>query len=178
MRKRNINWLVSAFISLMMLLAFCPTTTAFADKQIIVFIPINETVLIPGDENPCGFDIVGHFEGRVKLTFSPDNPDLLVAEGDHLHGSFTNPENGKSISFITAQQISFSTSSDGTSITVTITGLQGRITAPGEGLVTADVGRIVLLFPCLDFQCAPAVVFSAGRFDGGPFPLACHLLAN
>lgn len=178
MRKRNINRLVSASISFMMLLAFCPITTASADKQIIVFIPIDETVLIPADENPCGFDILRHLEGRVKLTFSPDNPDLAVAEGDHLHGSFINPENGKSVSFIVANRVSFSTSSDGTSITVTITGLQGRITAPGEGLVAADVGRIVLLFPCLDFQCAPEEVFSAGRFDGGPFPLACHLLAN
>jgi hypothetical protein len=172
------NRLVSASISLMMLLAFCPMTTAFADKQIIVFIPIDETFLFPGDENPCGFDIVQHIEGRVKLTFSPDNPDLLVAEGDHLHGSFTNPENGKSISFIVANRVSFSTSSDGTSITVTITGLQGRLTAPGEGLVAPDVGRIVLLFPCLDFQCAPEVVFSAGQFSFGAFPLGCHLLAN
>ncbi len=178
MRKRIMNRLVSASISFMMLLAFCPMTTAFADKQTIVFIPIDETFLIPGDENPCGFDIVQHVEGRLKLTFNPDKPDLLFAEGDHIHGTFTNPENGKSISYIGANRLSISTSSDGTSVIATLTGLQGRITAPGEGLVTADVGRIVFLFPCLDFQCAPEVVFSAGRLDGGPFPLACHLLAN
>ena len=124
MRKR-ITWpLLPAAVSLMALLTFCPLTPVSADKPTIVFIPVDETFLIPGGDNPCGFDIVEHVEGRVKLTLDSDNPhQALFAQGDHLHGTLTNPLNGNSISFVTAERITAVASSDGASVILTITGL-------------------------------------------------------
>jgi uncharacterized membrane protein len=46
MCKRITSRLVSASISLMMLLAFCPISTAFVDKPDIVFIPVDDTLSI------------------------------------------------------------------------------------------------------------------------------------
>jgi hypothetical protein len=179
MRKRIMHPLVSVLVSFMMLLAFCPTRSGFGGKPTIVFIPIDETELIPSAENPCGFDIIGRFEGRVKLTLNSSNPNqVLFAEGDHIHGVFSNPENGNSVSFVEAEYITAVPSSDGTSVILTINGLQGRITLPHQGLVTADVGRLILEFPCLDLQCPPDIIFAAGRIDFGPFPALCDLLSD
>jgi hypothetical protein len=168
------NRLVPASISLMMLLAFCPMTTAFADKPKIVFIPVDDTFT----DSSCGFDVVNHIEGTVKLTFSPDNPDFLLAEGDHLHWSLTNPANGKSLTFPVAQTLKVQLVEDGTSVLAVFTGLSIQVTVPGQGRVITQTGRIVFEFPCLDLNCSPTrVVFFAGQHDVDFTPI-CDYLAD
>jgi hypothetical protein len=53
-------------------------------------------------------------------------------------------------------------------------GLIGRITVPGQGLVTADVGRIVLFFTGPEDEEAD-IVFEAGQHEG-LFPALCDVL--
>jgi hypothetical protein len=158
----------------MMLVGFCPMTTAFADKPNIVFIPVDETFT---DSSDCGFDIVFHVEGRVKLTFNPDNPDLLIAEGDHLRDTLTNPANGKSISFRIDENLKVRLVEDGTSVLAIFTG-DLQLTVPGQGTVYSQVGRIIIEFPCPDLRCRPTgVVFLAGLHDEDFSPV-CELLAD
>lgn len=179
MLKRIVKPLLSAVVSLMVLITFCHMSSATASKPTILFIPIDETDLVPAADNPCGFDIVEHIEGRIKVTLNSNNPNqVLFAEGDHIHGVFINPQNDSSASFIIADHITAVPSTDGTSVFLTINGLQGRLTAPGQGLVTADVGRLILEYPCQDFQCTPEIIFTAGHMDSGPFPALCDLLSD
>jgi hypothetical protein len=176
MRKRTINWLLSAFMSLMLLLAFCPMSTAFADKPNTVFVPIDETFT---DSSDCGFDIVTHFEGRIKFTLNPDNPDLLQSQALHLHFTLTNPTTGKSVTFPASEKLELQLVDEGTSLLAVFTGLSIQVTVPGQGRIFTQTGRIVFEFPCQDiFQCVPtSVVFFAGQHDEDFSPV-CAFLAE
>jgi hypothetical protein len=111
---------------------------------------------------------------RTKLFFDKDDEFVRDLISAHIHGSFTNVANGKSVDFVVAENSSFKVYPDG-SATLVFNGLTGRATVPGEGLVAADVGRLILFFED-ENDVDPDVIFEAGRHDNGPFPGLCFVL--
>jgi hypothetical protein len=59
---------------------------------------------------------------------------------------------------------------------VAITGLQGHLLVGGEPPLAADVGRLVLFFSGPGDE-DPEIIFQAGKFNFGPFPQLCDVLA-
>jgi hypothetical protein len=114
--------------------------------------------------------------GTIRLTLFLDKNGELVRDliSAHLHGSFTNVANGVSVSFVVAEQSSFKPDPDGSAILV-FNGLTGKVTLPGQGVVVADVGRLILFFED-ENDVDPDVIFEAGRHDGAPFPGLCSAL--
>ena len=149
-----------------------PTDVKPGDNFVVI--PISDTEQIPADF--CGFPLVVTIDGWVKIRF-PSNTQSGVIEVDsvHTHSTLTNPANGKSSDGIAAATFRYVDNGDGT-VTLTITGLQGRDTIPGEGRVTGDIGRLVLVFDAAtgDFI---SQTFIAGPHSGGPFPGVCAGLA-
>jgi hypothetical protein len=65
---------------------------------------------------------------------------------------------------------------DGTR-TTTLRGLFWHLIVPGEGLVTADVGRLdILLTMDENGEISEQIIFSAGQQEGSFLPLLCEVL--
>ena len=65
---------------------------------------------------------------------------------------------------------------DGSAI-VTVAGLSGHLIVGGGPPQAADVGRIVFFFSGPEDE-EPDLVFQAGKFNDGPFPQLCDVLAD
>jgi hypothetical protein len=151
---------------LLALLIFVPLSAASAAAPQIQKQPLDFTVTVPAGVG-CSFDVVLHGQGFVQFMLSFDKAGNLVVTviHVHLHDTFSNPANGKSVPAVVASTEKISSSG-----TDAILGLIGRVTVPHHGLVTADVGRLV-------FDSNGNVIFEAGRHDNGPYPFICPYLA-
>jgi hypothetical protein len=159
-------------VSLMTLLVITP---AHAAQPVVQTILVNTTFVNKVLSAACGFQITHRLEGTIRVTHRFDAAGNLAVEVDqfHLHGSFS--AHGKTVEFVVAERDNVSINRDG-SATVYITGLTGRLTVPGQGLVTADVGRLVLFFDSPTDE-NPDVLFEAGQHDNGPAPELCTILS-
>ena len=156
------RFLIAGLLALLLAL---PAAVALADGPHFVRVDIDNTDAVQA----CGTTLTRHLAGFVLVDEEADG----VQVGIHLHGTFANPATGQSLPFVIAETRKFTLNPDG-SATVAITGLQGRSTVPGAGLVAADVGRLVLRFASP--TAAPEVLFEAGQQGGGPFPALCPYL--
>ena len=130
----------------------------------------------------CGFPMEIHSTGTmVAHVFFDDAGNfqraLITAPKTRL--TFTNLDTGASVWTPSVNMVQETANEDGTG-TQTLRGLLWHLIVPGQGLVTADVGRI-------DFQftfdedgniASEEVVFAAGQWPGpGAFPMAlCDVL--
>jgi len=139
---------------------------------------VDETFIIPAaPEGPCSFAIEGHVVGNVRHT------EFFDAEGNVVRALTVFPgfrvtfsANGKSITTVSIAVEHATINPDG-SATIAITGLQGHLIVGGGPPLAADVGRLVLFFSGPeDFD--PDIVFQAGKFNFGPFPQLCDVLAD
>jgi hypothetical protein len=164
------------FLGLAALLMLVTAWPVSADKpNVTIERVVNEQTTF---EDCNGLTITRTLDGTIRTTehFDDEGNLIRLVSQFHLHGSFINQANGVVLPFIIAETETININPDNSAIIAT-TGLIGRITVPGSGLVTADVGRIAFFFTGPD-DPNPTLLFDAGRHDSGPFPFICPFLAG
>jgi hypothetical protein len=139
---------------------------------------VDETDTIPAaPEGPCAFAIDVHVVGDVRHTHFFDRQGNVIRELTVFpRFRVTFSANGKSITTVSIAAEHVTINPDG-SATIAITGLQGHLIVGGGPPVAADVGRLVLFFSGPEDE-EPDIVFQAGKFNFGPFPQLCDVLAD
>ena len=90
--------------------------------------------------------------------------------------TYTNPANGKTLVTKLGGPIIVKPNGDGT-VTVTINGNDGHLTAPGQGSIFAAVGKLVWIADAADPFTPLEIVKSTGQQDASQFPATCEGLA-
>jgi hypothetical protein len=140
-------------------LALALAGTAVAAKPVITTVPIDETSVIKCQ----GFRLEESVQGTIKIrSFSENGQIVREVVSVSLTHTVTNKA-GESLSTPDVGVDFVRINPDG-SATVAVVGLVGRITVPGEGLIAADVGRVVLFFESPADE-EPDVIFEAGKHD-------------
>lgn len=149
-------------------------STAAADAPTVTLTPFERTRVIAASPDTCPFDIVVHSQGTFREAVFSSGRDVTTVEDFHL--TWSNPLTGKSLASPLAGPFIAEPNGDGT-VTVTINGNDGRFTAPGFGLLFADVGRIVYIADASDLNTPLQILQSTGHQDASPFPQICAALA-
>lgn len=155
------------------LLAAVMAPAALADQPAVTITQIDRTRTLAASPDTCPFPIVIHSTGTRRVTTYSDGK--VVTHLDDFHLTYTNPETGKSVSTALAGPEIVQPNGDGT-VTVTVNGNNGHFTAPGQGTVFADVGKLVYVAPADDIFSPLFFVKSTGRQDDSPFPAVCGAL--
>src|SRR5919201_5583253 len=148
-------------------------STAVADAPTVTITPWDRTRVIAASAETCPFDIVVDSEGTFREAVYSSGRDVTTVEDFHL--TWSNPVSGKSLASPLAGPFIVEPNDDGT-VTVTIDGNNGRFTAPGFGLVFADVGRLVYIADPSDLNTPIQLLQSTGHQDANPFPAICPAL--
>lgn len=115
---------------------------ASAPDQMVIH--VNRTTVL----GVCGFPILRHDLGNVRFQDHDDQDGNFVFENaiaTRYTITFTNPDNGKSLTSRRAYNERFLQYDDGTFKVVSV-GLVANLVVPGEGLVAANVGNITSTF--------------------------------
>ena len=147
---------------------------ASAAGPTVTLTPWDRTRVIAASPDTCPFDIVVHSQGTFREAVFSSGRDVTTVEDFHL--TWSNPLSGKSLASPLAGPFIAEPNGDGT-VTVTINGNDGRFTAPGFGLLFADVGRIVYIADASDLNTPLQILQSTGHQDASPFPQICAALA-
>jgi hypothetical protein len=139
---------------------------------------VDATFTIPAaPEGPCSFAIQEHVVGDVQDTIFFDSSGNAVREllvFPKFRVSFS--ANGKTITTTSTAPAHLAFNPDG-SVVIAITGLSGHLIVGGGPPQASDVGRLVLFFSSPEDE-EPDVIFQAGKFNFGPFPQLCDVLAD
>lgn len=154
------------------LLAVAPA--AVADKPVTTLTNLDRTGTIPAGPNTCPFPFVFHTEGTLRETVFSDGRDVTHAVDFHV--TYTNPANGKTLTTVLAGPIVVEPNGDGT-VTVTVNGNDGHLTAPGQGSIFAAVGKLVYVADAADPFTPLTIVKSTGQQDPSQFPATCEGLS-
>jgi len=125
----------------------------------------------------CGFTIEGRTTGFVKVHvfFDKAGNSVGVINNFALKVTYTNPETGETLTTPVVGPDIITFQDDG-SETVASIGIIARIVVPGEGLVAAQIGKIVFFFTDPEDE-EPDVIFVAGPHDGNILAALCEALA-
>lgn len=162
------------------MIAFVAASTASADPPDQTSVYVDSTRALPAAETGCGFDIVRHSQGTLyQTTFydSQGNVTRTVLLVSSYKITDTNPVSGKSITSVLGGPVIITQNGDGT-VTVTIPGNDGHLTAPGEGVVWSNTGRLSFIADASD-PFTPLTILSVhGSYTtlGPPYPDACGAL--
>ena len=159
---------LAAAVAATVVLALAPA--ASADKPVVTVTHLDRTGTIPAGPNACPFPFTFHTEGILRETVFSDGRDVTHAVSFHV--TYTNPANGKSITTTLAGPFIIEPNGDGT-VTVTINGNDGHLTAPGQGSIFAAVGKLVYIADAADPFTPLAIVKSTGQQDRSQFPATC-----
>ena len=130
-------------------------------------------------DTSCGFPLEVITEGTAVVHLYLDEAgafERAIITAPQTRLTFTNLSNGESVwtpsvNMVTEAQI------DADSGTSSLRGLFWHLILPGEGLITADVGRLDLLFTRhADGSFTEEVFFSAGKQEGAFLFLLCDAL--
>jgi hypothetical protein len=128
----------------------------------------------------CGFPVEVHTSGTgvFHLWEDPNGAlERLIITSANIKLTFTNLITGQSVWTPSVNMTEISVHDDGTA-TQSYRGLLWHLVVPGEGLLTADVGRIDFLYSFVNgtpvFQ---GVVFAAGIQENEFLALVCTVLA-
>src|SRR5215471_1210341 len=146
--------------------------TASADQPVTTITRFDRTSTFPAGPNACPFPF--HTEGALRETVFSSGKDVTHAVDFHV--TYTNPANGKSLATVLAGPFVIEPNGDGT-VTVTINGKEGHITAPGEGAIFAAVGKLAYIAAANDVFTPLAILKSTGRQDASQFPATCEGLS-
>jgi hypothetical protein len=149
-------------------------STAVADAPSVTLTPWDRTRVIPASAETCPFDVVVHSHGTFREAVYSSGRDVTTVDDFHL--TWSNPASGKSLASPLAGPFVVEPNGDGT-VTVTIDGNNGRFTAPGFGLLFANVGRLVYVADPGDLNTPLQILQSTGHQDASPFPQICAALA-
>jgi len=123
----------------------------------------------------CPFAFTFHSEGAFRETVYSNGRDVTWAVGFSV--TYTNPANGRTLMTRLAGPVIVEPNGDGT-VTVTINGNDGHITAPGDGTIFAAVGKLVYLAAAGDPTLTPITILkSTGQQDPSQFPATCEGLS-
>lgn len=129
----------------------------------------------------CGFPMEIHTTGTAVIhLFLNENGgfDHAIVTSADTKMTFTNLNTGESVWTPSVNMVLAEDNGDGTG-TQSLRGLFWHLIVPGEGLITADVGRLDYLL-VLDENGQPTgeseVVFSAGMQEGLVIPTMCDVL--
>jgi hypothetical protein len=159
-------------IAVLALAALAPT--AAADQPVTTVTTFDHTFTIAAGPGTCSFPILGHSQGSIRETVYSNGKDVQHAVDFHI--TYTNPANGKTLTTALAGPFIVEPNADGT-VTVTINGNDGHLTAPGQGTIFADVGKLVYIADPSDVFTPLSIVKSTGRQDASQFPATCQGLA-
>src|SRR5437016_5075556 len=109
---------------------------AAANPPVTTVTQLDRTGTIAARPNTCPFPFTFHTEGTLRETVFSNGRDVTHAVD--LHVTYTYPANGKTLATTFAGPFIVESNGDGT-VTVTINGNDGHLTAPGEGSIFADV---------------------------------------
>jgi len=158
-------------VPLTVLLSLSLFTTALAAKPDFITIPVDVTF----ERGECaGFTVIEHVEGLLKFSIHFDqdgNFAMQIVRFIRGRHTFMNSETGATL-FSPDVGIDKTTISQDGSETLAVMGFETRIVVPGEGLVYARVGKIVLNLNTGE------VVFEAGQYDdfADLLPALCSVL--
>src|SRR3954454_4013768 len=169
MKRRSIT---GALLLVLALAVFAPS--AAADQRVTTVTTFDRTFTIPAGPNTCPFPIVGHTQGTLRETVYSNGKDVTHAVNFHI--TYTNPVNGKTLTTVLAGPFIVAPNADGT-VTVTINGNDGHLTAPGQGSIFADVGKLVYIADPSDVFTPLSIVKSIGHQDPNQFPATCEGLS-
>ena len=157
-------------IVLITLLNLSLFTSAFAAKPEFITFQVDDT-FVTGECD--GFSIIEHVEGRIKVSahFDKDGNFAMQVVRVHLRHTLSNSETGVSLTTPDVGIDKVTVHKDG-STTVAIIGVVARIVIPGQGLVFARIGRVVI-----DDNTGEAI-FEAGQQDdfANLIPVLCSAL--
>src|SRR2546421_12557897 len=155
-------------------LVLAAASTAIAEAPPVTLTPFERTRVVHASPETCPFDIVVHSQGTFREAVYSSGRDVTTVEAFHL--TWSNPASGKSLASPLAGPFIAEPNGDGT-VTVTINGNDARFTAPGYGLLFADVGHIVYIAAPSDLNTPLQILQSTGHQDVSPFPQICAALA-
>jgi hypothetical protein len=124
----------------------------------------------------CGFPLEVHSTGTAVFHVFFDASgafERVLITAPQVQVAFTNLETGASVWTPSVNMVRETANEDGTFV-VTLRGLFWHLIVPGQGLVTADVGRIDLLMS--PGGGSSEVVFEAGQQDGEFLQTLCSVL--
>jgi len=166
MQRRS--FLGAAAIAVVALAVLAPT--AAADQPVTTITNVDRTFTLPAGPGVCPFPFLVHSAGTLRKTVYSDGKAVTHAVDFHI--TYTNPANGKTLSTVLAGPVILEPNADGT-VTVTINGNDGHLTAPGEGTIFADVGKLVYIADPSDVNTPLSIVKSTGQQDPNQFPATC-----
>ena len=167
--KRVLGVAVIAVVALAVL-----APTAAADQPVTTITNVDRTFALPAGPNFCPFPFLVHSEGTLRKTVYSNGKAATHAVDFHI--TYTNPANGKTLTTVLAGPFIVEPNADGT-VTVTINGNDGHLTAPGQGTIFADVGKLVYIADPSDVNTPLSIVKSTGQQDPNQFPATCEGLA-
>jgi hypothetical protein len=144
--------------------------TASADQPVTTLTQVDRDFTVAAGPGTCPFLFTGHSEGTFRETVFSDGREVTHAVDFHV--TYTNPANGKTLTTVLAGPFVVEPNGDGT-VTVTINGNDGHLTAPGQGSIFADVGELVYIADPSDVFTPLSIVKSTGRQDPSQFPATC-----
>lgn len=147
---------------------------AVADQPATTITHVDRTFTVPAGPGTCPFPFTGHTEGTFRETVFSSGRDVTHAVD--LHITYTNPANGKTLTTVLAGPFIIEPNGDGT-VTVTINGNDGHLTAPGQGSIFAPVGKLVYIADPSDVFTPLSVIKSVGQQDPNQFPATCEGLS-
>lgn len=172
---RMSHWWRLLLIGLPMLLALALARPAVAAQPDFTIIPVDDTSEVPALTEACGFTVLSHGEGTLKIAAHVDqagNLTRVMLTSIRWKVSFTNAATGTTVATASPLPVTLKYESDG-SVTMIRRGLLFHIGAPGEGLILQEAGKIVV-------DEAGNILFKAGPhpiLEGNLAPL-CAALAG
>jgi hypothetical protein len=147
---------------------------AAADQPVTTITNVERTFTIAAGPGTCPFPFVGQTVGTLRETVFSSGKDVTYAVDFHI--TYTNPASGKTLTTVLAGPFIVEPNEDGT-VTVTINGNDGHLTAPGQGSIFADVGKLVYVADPSDVFTPLSIVKSTGQQDPSQFPATCEGLS-
>jgi hypothetical protein len=177
---RHIRTLALALAALLALLtesspvAAAPTDRKEDDKFLVVTIDQTDTILAG---EACDFAVVAHLAGWVKVHFTENEGNEAVEiDSAHLKLLWENPLSGKTSDVSVNQTAKVYLNPDGT-LTVIVSGVIGRDTIPGEGIIVGDIGRFAFTVDPATGEVLDTQILAGHHHTEGPFPELCEFLA-
>ena len=170
MKRRSFTGV--AVIAVLVLAVLAPT--AAADQPVTTITTVDRTFTLPAGSGACPFPFLVHSEGTLRKTVYSNGKTVTHAVDFHI--TYTNPANAKTLTTVLAGPVIVEPNADGT-VTVTINGNDGHLTAPGQGTIFADVGKLVYIADPSDLNTPLSIVKSTGQQDPNQFPATCEGLS-
>ena len=165
---------ISRMVAVALAAAAAAVPVATAAQPTVTVTQFDRTRTIAAGPDTCPFDILVHSTGTFRETVYSDGRDVTHAADFHI--VWSNPASGKSLTSVLGGPVIVEPNGDGT-VTVTVNGNDASFSAPGYGLVFAQVGKLVYIAAANDIGTPLQILKSTGHQDPSLFPAVCAPLA-